>query len=298
MKASPLALILLLAATFAPAPRASAQYGIRRSPFFQAYTVQPDVPVRDADPAFPLRLHIFQVRWGGRDLRNHGFGSGNLLNAAHLQGFDFAFSCDYPFVENADPADTYQARWKHEPYELEILTAALGTQHTRTCKLQLAPEARPFDASNVVRYTHGVSSALRIPWRDPDFAYEIPSPDYPVQFHVIDAHRMEENIDHGFGIANLSDPTPGTTLQGADFQYDCVWGFLHNSQPLAYYQGHWIKPGQKLELLLQRAGSDKVDKCQITVSLHPQPYPEPVPQRLPVPAPAAPAFVRPANSTP
>jgi hypothetical protein len=265
----------IFVAVLALTTSAHAQFGLARRPAIRAEAVPPDVAAIDPEPAFPLRFHILVTRWGGLAWRNHGYGSANLLDATAPKGFDFAYECDYPFTANETPDQNYQARWKKQPYELEILTSEVGTGKLHTCKLHLAPEVRPFDLTNTARYTHGVSSSLRVVWRDPDFAYEVPAPDYPVQFHVLDGERREDSAgDHGWGTANLADPSTHTPLQGADYHYDCNFGFLTSSQLQNYYQGHWIKPGQKLELLLQRPGSDKVDKCEVVVDVHPQPYPE------------------------
>ncbi len=184
-----------------------------------------------------------------------------------------------PFVDNMGPDDTYQARWRRPSYELEILMTEAGKKHLNTCVLHLALKQRPFDHDNTAKMIHGASSSLRVTWRDPGFAYEPPSPDYPVHLHVLDGARTEDNQgDHGWGTANLSEPasqTPGgTDLQGAEFTYECWRGFLPNTQLNSFYQGRWVKPGSELEALLQRPGSDKVDKCRIKLNLKPQPYPE------------------------
>jgi hypothetical protein len=124
-----------------------------------------------------------------------------------------------------------------------------------------------------VRLSHGVSSSLRVPWRDPGFGYEGPAADYPVQFHVVDTERKEDDRgDHGWGTANLSDPSAGVLLEGGEFQYDCGRGFLPSTQLTNYYPGQWVKLGEELEILLQRPGTDKVDKCRVRVQLQPQPY--------------------------
>jgi hypothetical protein len=266
--------ILLTIALFAAS--AHAQIYPRRT-IIPRPTPTPDIPIPTPDPAFPLRLHIHITHWGGVELQTHGYGTANLLDPAHPQGFDYAFTCQYPFIKNDLSTDAYQARWRRAPYEIDILTGDLGGSHARTCTLRLTPEAEPFNDANAARLVHTVSSNPRIPWMDPAFAYEIPAPDYPVQFHVLDGHRLEaRDGDHGYGTANLSDPASGITLTGADYRYDCYHGFMPNSQLMTYYQGHWVVPNQKLELLLARPGSDKVDKCTVTLELKPQPYPAPI----------------------
>ncbi len=237
--------------------------------------LNPDIAVTAPDPAFPLRVHLFDVRWGGLGYRNHGYGTGNLLTPAGVQGFDFAFECDAPFQPNADPAEMYQARWKKSPNQLEILTGEVGGKYTHICKLNLALEAQPFTESNRVRFVHGVSASFRKPWTDPGFAYEGPAPDYPLHFHVVDGQRQEDaSGNHGTGTANLATPEPAPTVQGAEYQYDCERGFITNSQLDTYYPARWKHPGQTLELLLQRPGSNTVDHCIVTVVLRPEAFPQ------------------------
>jgi hypothetical protein len=245
----------------------------------------PDVPITDPDPAFPLRVHIPITQWGGIATSTHGYGTLNLLDPTHPQGFDFAFSCTYPFHHNQLPDDLYQARWKHQPYELEILTGDIASNHAHTCTLHLAPEPEPFRAANAIRLPRPVKANPRLPWMDPGFAYQVPDPDYPLRFHVADAVRNEDSSgDHGYGTANLADPTSSIPPTGADFRYDCYHGFMANSQRTTFYQGHWIIPNQKLEILLQRPGTDKVDRCTVSVALKSQTYADLLPQHTTQPA--------------
>jgi hypothetical protein len=287
---------LILAIFLVLTPAALAQYGVGNLPSARPGVVPPEVPAVALDPAFPLRVHLLTARWGGTDGVYHGYGAGNLLAANATQGFDYGFQCDVPFVQNQAPDDTYQARWRREPYQMEILTGEVGTSHPRshTCTLRLAFKERPFEPYNTAPMPHGVSSSLRVRWQDPDFAYEETAPDYPVQFHVIDGQRSEDWMgDHGWGTANVADPAGQRLLQGADFTYNCAYGFLTNSQLDGFYQGHWVKSGSQLEVLMQRPGSDKVDKCLVEVNLRPQPYPEGPHLRQPTAA-----LVRPAQATP
>lgn len=237
------------------------------TPPLRAETLDPDIAATAPDPAFPLRVHLFEVRWGGFEYRNHGYGTGNLLNPTSAQGFDFAFECDVPFQPNADPAASYQARWKKSPYQLEILTAEVGNQHTHICKLNLALEAQPFTDANRAHFIHGVSSSLRKPWTDPEFAYEGPAPEYPIHLHVLDGQREEDaGGNHGWGSATLTTPQPSPAVQAVDYTYDCDRGFITNSQHDNYYLARWTHPGRQLEVVLQRPGSNAVDHCTISVS--------------------------------
>jgi hypothetical protein len=290
---------LVLLALLSAAVAASAQ-PIFRLPPPAPTTVAPDVPAANPDPNFPLRVHLLTARFGGIGGRYHGYGSGNLLDANGAAGFDFGFECDVPFVPNQSPDETYQARWARSQYKLEILTNEVGVSQPRehTCELRLAFEDQPFEPANTAALSHGVSSSIRRRWQDPDFAFQEPQPDYPLQFHVVDGLRTEDNYqDHGWGTANLSDPQ-AQIVQGAEFKYDCSYGFLTNSQLSGFYQGRWVKPGSELEVLLRRPGSEKVDRCMVEVNLKPQPYPQSRHVRVETQAASSAALVRQAPGTP
>jgi hypothetical protein len=238
--------------------------------------VPPDVPIKAPDSSFPLRVDLLTAKFGGISGVYHGYGSGNLVGANATLGFDYGFECDVPFVANESAGDTYQARWTDSQYGLEILMAEAGVEQPRehTCTLRLAIKKRPFEAANTAALTHGVSYSLRKRWQDPDFAYEEPQLDYPLHFHVVDGQRTEDDTqDHGWGTANISYPS-AQSVQGAEFKYDCSYGFLTNTQITGYYQARWVKPGSELEVLLQRPGSDKMDKCSVAVTLKAQKVPE------------------------
>jgi hypothetical protein len=267
---------LVLLAFLVLSPTIQAQSDVPPSPV-RPGAVSPSVPVKTPDSNFPLRVHLLTARFGGISNVYHGYGSGNLLDASDTQGFDYGFQCDVPFVANAKPDETYQARWVDSPYSLEILMAEVGVDQPseHTCTLRLAFKKRPFVAVNTAALTHGVSYSLRKRWQDPDFTYEEPRPDYPLHFHVVDGQRTEDDsTDQGWGTANLSDPVAKTPSQGAEFSYDCSYGFITNTQITGFYQARWVKQGSELEVLLQRPGSDKVDTCTVEVNLKLQAYPE------------------------
>jgi len=263
-------LIVLLLCCAAQAMRAQQASAIRPG------AVPADVPAKVADSNFPLRVHLLTAKFGGISGRYHGYGSGNVVGSGAELGFDYGFECSVPFVANEGEGDVYQARWTSSQYGLEILVAEAGVQQPReqTCTLRLAVTKHPFEPGNTVALTHGVSYSLRKRWQDPDFAYEETQLDYPLHFHVVDGQRTEDDAaDHGWGTANLYDPAE-RTQQGAEYSYNCTYGFLTNTQISGFYQARWVKPGSELEVMLQRTGSDKVDKCSVQVTMKAQKYPE------------------------
>lgn len=248
----------------------------QQTPAVRTGAVPAYIPVKAADSNFPLRVHLLTAKFGGIDGRYHGYGSGNLVGTGAKLGFDYGFECLAPFVANEGEGDVYQARWTDSQYGLEILMTEAGVDQPReqTCTLRLAVKKRPFEPGNTAALTHGVSYSLRKRWQDPDFAYEETQLDYPLHFHVVDGQRTEDDAqDHGWGTANISDPAV-QGQQGAEFSYNCTYGFLTNTQISGYYQARWMKPGSELEVLLQRPGSDKVDKCSVQVTMKAQKYPE------------------------
>jgi hypothetical protein len=266
---------LALVAFFVVTSVASAQLGGPGVTPVRPGTLPPDLPAVDSDSSFPLRVHLVTARWGGIAAVYHGYGSGNLIERSSTKGFDYGFQCEVPFVANQSPGETYQARWKSSPYQLEILTVEPGVdRRPHICTLRLATKDRPFEPVNTAALSHGVPSSLRKRWQDPDFAYEEPQLDYPLHFHVVDGQRTEDaTTDHGWGTANLSESAQ-LAPEGAEFTYTCAFGFLTNTQLTGFYQGRWVKQGSEIEVLLQRPGSDQIDRCTVEVSLKPQPYPQ------------------------
>jgi hypothetical protein len=102
----------------------------------------------------------------------------------------------------------------------------------------------------------------------PDSPATQANPDYPVHVQVLRTKANEDKYGaHGFGRGNILGPP----LKGIDFTYYCATPFLNNG-PTEFYQARWKKPEQKLELLMQRIGSNHLDKCEIDISYKPMPY--------------------------
>ena len=258
----------------------------------QAGTAPPDVPLADPTPDFPLHVHLISARFGADTVREyrslqgemrggpgylqatgsyHGFGAGNLLGDTP-RGFDYAFDCGAAFVENRQAQDFYQARWKKQDERLEILMQRIGSDHYDICELKLAMKPHPFsdgEASTLRNNSRVPSTAL---WEDPEVAFTDPDPDYPVHLHVLTTYRRYgTGRTEGYGSANILGDNP----QGLDYSYSCAHGFLANTQADESFQGPWVKPGQRLEILLQRIGSDRVDRCELKVTVKIAPYPAP-----------------------
>jgi hypothetical protein len=103
----------------------------------------------------------------------------------------------------------------------------------------------------------------------PDVPAVDPNPEFPLHMHVFRVHwNHVRGIYEGYGRADLLGDQP----TGLDYTFSCSEPFLHNAQPTEFYQARWKKQDQKLEILMQKVGSDHLQKCELKVALKPMPY--------------------------
>jgi hypothetical protein len=251
-------------------------------------TRPPDIPAAAPDADFPLHVHLLAVRSGPTLLHEYqslrgemnggpgyyspsgsfyGFGVGNLLGTQPA-GFDFSFTCARSFLENRQAQEFYQARWKVPNQKLEILTQAVGGSRPSICELQLGMKNHPFDpASSPVPSTSSLLGNAY--WKDLGDAFQGDAPEYPLKLRILTAMRRDyQGGDQGYGTANLPGPTP----EGLAYTYGCDRGLLYNTQRDEAYMARWTRPGREMEVLVQRFGSDRVDRCRLNVTPQASPY--------------------------
>jgi hypothetical protein len=103
----------------------------------------------------------------------------------------------------------------------------------------------------------------------PDVAATAISPDFPLHVHIFGVHWNRVNGGYeGYGRADLLGPP----AQGIDYTFSCSEPFLHNMAKDEFYQARWKKQDMKLEILMQKVGSDKLHKCELKTSVRPLPY--------------------------
>ena len=103
----------------------------------------------------------------------------------------------------------------------------------------------------------------------PDVPATRPAADFPLHVHIFVVHWNRINgYYEGYGRGDLLVASP----QGVDYTFSCAQPFLHNAGKAEYYQGRWKKENQRLEILMQKVGSDKEQKCELKTSVKPQPY--------------------------
>jgi len=283
------ALLCLDAATAHLSAHLSAQMGMRRlrTQPITGEPMPPDIPSTQPDPDFPLKVRLFVARWNGFGSEYHGYGAGNLTEGGQTHGFDYTFICSVPFQRSLDAASLFQARWRKPPYQLEILLKRIGADREDACTLKVVLREHPIDPASLRMAANGPAPqppGLR--WQEPDAAFDDPDPDYPVRLHVISSLRRDDVAGaRGYGTATLLDQP----VRGVDYTSAGDPGFLENTSATDFYQGHWVRPDQELEILTQRTGSDKVDKCRVKLALRDTPYPdraEAPPQTQPAAPPA------------
>jgi len=103
----------------------------------------------------------------------------------------------------------------------------------------------------------------------PDVPATAPNPDFPLHVRILRVRwNHVRGVYEGFGRADLLGDKP----TGLDYTFSCSEPFLHNAQRTEFYQGRWKKQDQKLELLMQKVGSDHLQKCELKVAVKPMPY--------------------------
>jgi hypothetical protein len=103
----------------------------------------------------------------------------------------------------------------------------------------------------------------------PDIPATIQNPEFPVHARIITNHYNFSGGSYtGYGQGDILGDKP----QGFDYTFSCSVLFLYNEQQGEFYQARWKKQDQKLELWMQKVGTDRQQKCELNVSLKPTPY--------------------------
>jgi len=108
----------------------------------------------------------------------------------------------------------------------------------------------------------------------PAFAAPKNPADYPLRVHIYRTHwstgtegpYIYEYYNagyHGYGRANLTD---GPQTNAMEYTFECDTHFL-KSDTGETYPARWKKPGHSIEMLISTIGSDKMQSCQLKVTL-------------------------------
>jgi hypothetical protein len=103
----------------------------------------------------------------------------------------------------------------------------------------------------------------------PDVPATAPNPEFPLHVRIFgNRWNHVRGSYHGFGRGDLLGNKP----TGFDYTYSCSEPFLHNALKGEFYQARWKKQDLKLEILMQKVGSDHLHRCELNVALKPTPY--------------------------
>lgn len=120
--------------------------------FFQGYPHTPPAVVATApNPDYPLHIRILSTHWNWfRREGVHGYGRANLLTPSP-KGVEFTYSCEQPFMQNTEPGEFYQAKWRKADQELTLLLQKVGSNKTTKCDVKVAlhdtPHGHPANAT-------------------------------------------------------------------------------------------------------------------------------------------------------
>ena len=118
-----------------------AQYG-RNQPLYYS-PIPPYVPVSEPYADYPVQVRILETRWSFDRGEYLGFGRGDILGPDH-RGFDYTYSCGEPFKYNQLHGEFYEAKWKKQDQELEVLLQKVGSNHTARCTLKTSMKPESF----------------------------------------------------------------------------------------------------------------------------------------------------------
>lgn len=101
------------------------------------------------NPAFPLRVHVYQTRWETHPGGNvDGQGRANLFENGQPRGFDYTFHCSELFRASMG-WETYPARWRKRNAELEIRVPVPGKPGTsNACTLEVVMKNAAYSKHN------------------------------------------------------------------------------------------------------------------------------------------------------
>jgi len=120
----------------------------------------------------------------------------------------------------------------------------------------------------------------------PDVPATAPNAEFPLHVRIFGNHwNYSRTGYHGFGRGDLLGDKP----VGFEYTYSCSEPFLHNALKGEFYQARWKKQDLKLEILMQKVGSNHLHRCELNVALKHVPYGRYKGSVAPVTSPTSPA---------
>jgi hypothetical protein len=227
----------------------------------------PALPATTPDPAYPIHVQLAQSGATGDVYGMTYFGRGNILGTS-LTGFDYSSDCyrQTGSMQNHDPSQYFQARWKKQDLRLEILLQEIGNKHPTRCELKVTPHPGPYNLTTQIIRPATTST--------PSIAATVPNANYPL--HVqLQVTRSSSNPSYGSDMEGRGNIL-GSPDTGFDFVSTCDQRLFINVSPNRdsneFYQARWKEKDLKLEILLQEIGSKQPSPCELKVTVRQTPY--------------------------
>jgi len=95
-------------------------------------------------------------------------------------------------------------------------------------------------------------------------------PDYPLRVQLAETGSSSSGLGKtgGYGHGNVLGPP----VEGFDYAQDCNQRFAPRPEENQYFRARWKKQGQRLEILIQEMGSDRIIVCELKVAMQEEPY--------------------------
>ena len=151
-----------------------------------------------------------------------------------------------------------------------IIIQQIGKPRASLCELRVTLQQTPYRLYNPAVNASSGGGFRSLAQAPPNIPAIAPDPDFPlrIQIQVLRGMYSSMNGNHTEGRGNVL----GSPNIGFDFYDSCdqrlPMGFNSNQ----YFQARWKKQDTTLEILLQEVGSNKISRCDIELTIQPQPY--------------------------
>ena len=115
-----------------------------------------------------------------------------------------------------------------------------------------------------------VFSFMMLPNQAPAVPATVHDPDYPLRVQLAQTGTSTGGFRGmvGYGHGNVLGPP----LQGFDYTEDCHQQFAPRPEGDQYFRARWKIPGQRVEVLIQVMGSDRITACELKVAMQDEAY--------------------------
>jgi len=107
----------------------------------------PNVPATQRASDYPVQVRIIETHWNKIPGAYGGYGRADIVGA-DVRGLDFTFECPEPFMWNTLHGEYYQARWKKQDLQLELLVQRVGSDHLGRCTLKTTLKAAAYSKTS------------------------------------------------------------------------------------------------------------------------------------------------------